>query len=143
MESKSQYNTKHRQEILDYLRSMSGQHVTAASISAHFKSLGSPIGTATIYRHLERLVAQGCVNKYILDNTSPACFEYITPNQNVSPNPCVHLKCERCEQLIHLNCHELQHLQSHLLQHHNFSLNPLRTVLYGLCDQCRSGQHTV
>lgn len=140
MNHKSQYNTKHRQQLVDYLRSMSGQHVTVASISQHFQSLGTPIGTATIYRHLDRLVAEGTVNKYILDNTSPACFEYAPHKEHTHTAACVHLKCERCDRLIHLHCHEVEDLQAHLLQHHSFALNPMRTVLYGLCQSCRNAQ---
>lgn len=138
MSSKSQYNTRHRQELLQYLQTMAGQHVTVTSIAEHFQKQGVAIGVATIYRHLDRMVSEGIVNKYILDNTSPACFEYVATSPEHHSSACLHLKCEHCGKVIHLHCHELEQMQAHLLHSHNFTLNPLRTVLYGLCDTCRN-----
>lgn len=135
--SKTQYQTRHRQELLAYLQFMAGQHVTAAGIAQYFESQGIRIGIATIYRHLDRMVAEGIINKYVLDNTSPACYEYHAPTTEHTESGCLHLKCECCNAVIHLPCHELAQLQHHLLQQYHFTLNGTRTVLYGLCENCR------
>ena len=37
---------------------------------------------------------------------------------------------------IHLHCEELAMIQGHLMEHHQFLLNPMRTVFYGVCEQC-------
>ncbi len=55
LNKKSQYNTRQLGELMDYLESVKGVHVTVGDICAHFRSIGKNIGTATVYRHLERM----------------------------------------------------------------------------------------
>ena len=72
MANKSQYRTKQMAEILSYLQSMQGSHVTVHDIHAYFKSKNISVGTTTIYRHLDRMVAEGIVAKYVVDEKSSA-----------------------------------------------------------------------
>jgi len=136
MNSKSKYKTKQRDELLDYLKTVPGVHITVGDVCGHFRDQGKAIGTTTVYRQLERMVDEGIVNKYIIDGNSPACFEYIAENVHRENEVCFHCKCEKCGKLIHLHCEEIAAMKQHLLEHHSFTLNPMRTVFYGLCDQC-------
>ena len=136
MNDKQQYKTKRRAELLEYLQSMQGRHVTVNDIRAHFTTQGKSIGTATIYRQLDHMVEQGLINKYLLDETSAACYEYVGSGENCHPDVCFHCKCVGCGKLIHLHCRELERVQGHLSQYHGFRLDFPRTVLYGLCRQC-------
>ena len=133
----SQYKTKQREALLDYLQTVPEHHITAGDICAHFAALGAPIGTSTVYRQLESLVDEGLVNKYIIDSTSPACFQYVGEESHSGEEACFHCKCEKCGRLIHLRCEELTGLGEHLALRHGFSLNPMRTVFYGVCSDCR------
>jgi len=132
----SQYKTKQREALLSYLRTVPGKHVTAGDICAHFASLDAPIGTATVYRQLESLVDEGIVNKYIIDSGSPACFEFVGEDLHRNEEACYHCKCEKCGTLFHLRCEELSGLGEHLSLRHGFSINPMRTVFYGVCADC-------
>ena len=136
MNSRSKYRTKQREQLLHYFETVPGVHITAGDVCAYFRQQGTPIGQATVYRQLERLVDEGIVNKYIIDGSSPACFEYVGTEIHEDAEPCFHCKCEKCGKLIHLHCEELEGIQAHLYQEHQFKLNPLRTVFYGLCDEC-------
>ena len=142
MAPKIQYNTRHREALLEYLEQIPGQHFTAADLCRYFKEKGRKIGTATIYRHLERLVEEGAVNKYFIDENSGACYEYINSASCCHQPTCFHCKCEHCGKLIHLDCHEIQLLSQHLLNRHDFKLNPMRTVFYGLCQECQEDAKT-
>ncbi len=133
----SKYQTKQREILLDYLEKIPGEHFTAGDICDYFKTRGKSIGQSTIYRQLEELVDEGIINKYHLTPTDPACFEYIGPDVHQDGETCFHCKCEKCGKLIHLHCDELIEIQTHLLQEHNFTLDPIRTVFYGLCESCR------
>ncbi len=134
----SQYKTKQREALLSYLMTVPGEHVTAADVCTHFREQGASIGTATVYRHLESLVDEGLVSKYIIDGASPACFEYLgAEHANGRDGLCFHCKCEKCGKLIHLHCGELAGIGTHLAAHHGFVVNPMRTVFYGLCGDCR------
>ena len=134
--------------MLEYLKSVKGQHVTAAEVYEHLAGLkecggeetstrngGRKIGQATVYRQLERLVEEGFADKYIIDQNTPACFEYID-HEECGEGLCVHGKCLKCGKLFHLHCDELRELREHLEEHHGFIPDFRHTVIYGLCEEC-------
>lgn len=138
MTQRTQYKTKQMAQLLAYLQSVQGQHVTVNDICAHLKQQGAAVGTATVYRHLERMVEQGVVVQYTLDGASGACFEYLGERAQCHKPTCFHCKCERCGKLIHVHCEELEALEQHMLTQHGFAMDTLRTVLYGVCEQCKA-----
>ena len=132
---KTAYKTKQQDLLFSYLREMQGKHFTAEEVRAHFEAKKLTIGIATIYRQLEKLVAEGKIQKYFIDEHSAACFEYAGENCNTNEQH-FHLKCELCGRLIHLECDELEKLGEHVKTEHGFVINPLRTVFYGVCKDC-------
>ncbi len=139
--AKAQYKTRQMTELLTFLKSVKGRHVTVNDINDYFKEKGIEVGTTTIYRHLEKMVGDGSVAKYIVDGTSSACFEYIgrdiTTDEKENVTACYHCKCEKCGRLIHLQCNEVESLKKHMMEHHSFEMDSLRTVFYGICSECR------
>ncbi len=136
MNPKTKYKTKQREIMIEYLKTVQGVHITAKNVCDYFKEQGATIGQSTVYRQLESLVDEGIINKYIVDGNSPACFEYVDPERHTHNCGCIHCKCEKCGKVIHLGCDEIEELQDHLLTDHRFKLNHVRTVLYGLCEDC-------
>ena len=128
------YKTKNRDALVTYLQSREGEHVTVNEIHDHFRKIGNSMGVATIYRQLEKLVAEGQMRKYVVDSGSAACFEYIGARQGHARF--IHCKCEKCGKLIHLECSRLDGLLSHICEEHGFSIDPFRTVIYGTCREC-------
>lgn len=126
------YKTRQHDELIAYLATVPG-HITVSDVCDHFRSRGTPIGTTTIYRQLEKMVDAGLVTKYNLEPNSPACFEYVGHSREET---CYHCKCQLCGKLIHMHCHEFPGLQQHIQEHHGFVIDPLRTVFYGVCAQC-------
>ena len=98
-----------------YLKTVPGVHLTAAQIGRYFESIGRPIGTATIYRQLDRMVQEGIVSKSIVDEVSPACFIYVGEDAHCEEGVCFHCKCEKCGRLIHMHCGELEGIFSMIL----------------------------
>ena len=138
MNTRSKYKTKQRESLIEYFKEAEGEHITAYDVCAYFKEQGVSMGQSTVYRQLESLVDEGVLGKYVIDANTPACFEYINPELHSGSEPCFHCKCERCGKLIHMHCDELKNIQEHLYKHHNFKINPMRTVFYGVCDECMS-----
>ncbi len=136
MNPRSKYKTKQRKILMDYFEKIPGVHVTADDVCEYFRSCSAPIGQSTIYRNLEILVDEGIIRKYNIDGNSPACFEYTGADTEEDAENCFHCKCEKCGRVIHLHCDELKEIQSHLIKEHRFRLNPVRTVFYGLCEDC-------
>ncbi|MCL2866144.1 MAG: transcriptional repressor [Clostridia bacterium] len=129
----SGYNTKQREAILHYIISRDNTHVTAAQIIRYFEKEALPIGKATIYRHLDKLTESGALRRYITDGLSGACYQYIGSDDDDAH---LHLKCDRCGELVHLECDALGDLERHVLDEHAFHINATKTVLYGTCDDC-------
>lgn len=128
------YKTKQGDELRGYLERMPGRHITAGDICEYFRQSGKPIGMATVYRQLERMVDEGLIAKYNIDVNTPACFEYL--GAHLGEEICYHCKCCVCGKLIHMHCDELPELQKHVLEHHGFSIDPVRTIFYGVCSDC-------
>lgn len=128
------YKTKQGDELRGYLERMPGRHITAGDICEYFRQSGKPIGMATVYRQLERMVDEGLIAKYNIDVNTPACFEYL--GSHLGKETCYHCKCCVCGKLIHMHCDELPELQKHVLEHHGFSIDPVRTIFYGVCSDC-------
>lgn len=134
MQRPASYKTKQSEAILGYIASLGGSHVTAAQIAAHFSAQQRPIGRATIYRHLEKLVAGGQVRRYTTDGLAGACYQYTGGGQDCHKH--LHLKCESCGVIQHLDCGMLGEIERHILSEHDFEMNALKTVLYGRCKAC-------
>lgn len=129
------YKTKQSKVILSCLHYYKGSHVTVPMISRYLENQDNPVGTATIYRQLEKLEKEGLVRKYILDGKSGSCFQFVD-NENDHCDDHYHLKCEKCGKLIHLQCKTLDTLEEHVYEDHGFRINPLKTVFYGVCPDC-------
>ena len=130
------YKTKQGDEIAAFMRSKPGTHLCISDITEHFRAVGRPIGTATIYRHLDKLVSDGEIARYVTDPSGSACYEYIDRTACHGPS-CFHFKCVSCDRLIHLECSELRHVLGHMETEHGFVIDPMRTVFCGICPDCR------
>lgn len=140
MASRGNYRSKHYDELVAWFSTIPGRHVTVQEIHTHFLEQGTNIGMTTLYRLLSRLTDEGLVAKYTIDLASPACYEFIDHDPQHEDISNYHCKCEVCGKLIHLHCGEIDELQQHLLKEHHFSLNPKRTVMYGICEDCLRSQ---
>ena len=137
MPGKAQYQTRQRKALLNYLQVLGSRHFTAVQAKAYLDGQGISVGTATIYRYLDRLVQEGIVRKYMLDTGESACYEYVGESCCEGTDH-FHMKCESCGALMHMDCEKLQALRIHLQEHHGFKWNTGKTVFYGLCAQCQA-----
>lgn len=127
---KSDYKTKQKTALLDLFMDNGSRHITAAEIVEKLSENGTKIGTATVYRHLDKLVSDGFIKKYITDGG--ACYQY---SGDCHGNH-FHLKCTVCGTLFHVDCDFLDSLAPHILKHHKFKVDNTRTVMYGTCEKC-------
>ena len=137
MNGKTSYRTLQKEKVLDTIRKRAGEHLNAMDIYQSLKNQGVKIGLTTIYRHLEKLTAEGVVVKSVIDENTPACFEYCGNEVHHHHEDCYHCKCIRCGKLIHLHCDDVKKLEEHVSAEHGFHIDMKRTVFFGLCDECR------
>lgn len=131
---KNNYNTKQREKILSYLKENKDSNITAEEILNYFNETGDNIGKATVYRYLNNLLEKNIIKKYMVEDRNCSCYQYID-GENCEEH--YHLKCEKCNKIIHLDCEEFIYIQKHILAEHNFELDKVKTVLYGICNECK------
>ena len=134
MKNDSGYKTRQKEKILDYLVRNKEKHTNVQEISAFLTEEGTPVGTATIYRQLDKLIDSGNVRRYNFDGKTGACYQYIENDSECHEH--FHLKCTICGKLIHLNCERLSGIDRHIFEHHGFQVDPSQTVFYGKCSDC-------
>lgn len=128
------YHTRQRELIHQYLRENREKHITAEELADHLKAQGNPVGKATIYRYLDKLTEEQVVRRFQSGTGLGACFQYIGEDTDCKAH--YHLVCSRCSTLFHVECASMDHFFRHLHSDHRFTVDPVKTVLYGLCDQC-------
>lgn len=130
---RNEYITRQREQILAYFQQHAGGHVTAEELLEHLRQSGLPLGKATVYRTLERLVQQNIIRRYSLGVRQSACYQYISGEECRSH---FHLKCVECGRLFHVECSLLEQTSMHIGRHHDFTVDPSQTVFYGRCGKC-------
>ena len=139
--TRGQYQTRNRKALMEYFQETGHEHFTVNDVGCFFDARGEHIGITSLYRQLEKMVDEGIVNKYSVGENSPACFAYIGEHSHdEGKENCFHCRCEKCGRLFHIHCTDLDDVAVHLKQHHGFKLNPLRTVFYGLCEECLNNE---
>ncbi len=131
----TEYKTKQKAAILKAVKENSTGHFTVDGVTEMLKKNNISIGRTTVYRALEKLADEGKVRKYTSAGES-ACYQYITDDCHEH----FHLKCEKCGRLIHIECEHINELAQHIAKEHNFTVNKLKTVLYGVCEDCKNNE---
>lgn len=134
MRTDNGYKTKQRALIEQTAKHVEG-HFTVDSILNMLTKSGQSVGRTTVYRCLERLEKDGKVRKFSSAGGESCCYQYVKGDDNCGEH--FHLKCINCGKLIHMECEHLDELCGHIDSCHGFKVDALRTVLYGLCEDCR------
>ena len=129
------YMTRQQQAVLKCIESCPGGRATAMALMQMLRQEAQTVGLSTVYRQLEKLVAQGKVHKLLTEEG--ACYQYCDKTVH---RDCFLLQCEGCGAIFHMDCSHLGELYGHLLESHGFAINPRRTMFYGLCGKCREAE---
>ena len=133
--NKKNYHTRQQEAVAEYFRLNADVCVTADDIYLYFMRENSKIGKATIYRCLDRMVESGEIKKFISDSGDGAMYQLIDADNGCDRH--FHLKCTVCGRIIHLDCGFMGEFEKHISQHHGFCVDNARTIIYGLCEECR------
>ena len=127
------YKTKQRDEIVEFFNSHRGKCYSAKEL---IKSGEVSSGEATIYRTLSKLANQGVLKKFT--DGDAACYQL---NESEECSRHFHLKCEKCGKLIHMDCDFMAEMSRHIEQSHSFFVDIGKTVIYGLCGECKEREN--
>ena len=96
---------------------------------------GKAPGKSTVYRLVTELTEDGTLRRFPKSGGRGWTYQYHRMNDCSGH---LHLKCEKCGTLLHLDCSLGDELLSHIEEEHGFLVDNQETVLFGLCAACRS-----
>lgn len=126
---KKDYTTKHRNIIIDLLKENQDKKFTADEIIHLLNKDECVISKATVYRNLEYLFNKGIIRKINLDHVC-SCYIY-------NKEECCNFCCDKCGEVVQLSSHALEVLNHKLLKEFNFVVDQSKTVIHGLCKNCK------
>ncbi len=132
------YNTKQREEILQCIYSLGKKHFTAGDIITALSTSGNPVGSATVYRTIDKLADDGTVRRFFIDGSTSACYQLSDKSKIEECQNHFHLKCLCCQKLFHVDCKHIEGLKKHIEKDHSFDIDMSKTVLYGTCEACKA-----
>lgn len=137
MNRENGYNTRKREKILEFLQNNHDKAVTIGDIRFFLEQQQTQVSLSTIYRYLEKLEEKGIVLKTVNGKREQAAFQYIGGRKDCHEH--LHMKCQVCGIILHLDCGFMEELSEHVMEEHGFVLNCQESYLTGVCQTC-SGQ---
>ena len=125
------YATKQKEQLLSFFQNNPNHCFSSKQL---LEATDIEMGEATIYRHLARFTKQGVLIRFVGDGDKKIYYQL---NCNHRFNEHFHLKCLKCGMIFHSDCVFMKDLKEHIEEHHSFCIDNTKTVLYGLCSQCK------
>lgn len=92
---------------------------------------------STIYRLISRLSDEGVLRKHAKDGSRKFYYQYVKGGACESH---LHLQCESCGKIIHMDDSTSQRMLFEVLERNGFQVDPARALVPGLCVGCRGGK---
>lgn len=131
---KNLYKTKQKSLLVEYFEKNRNKQVSIVEITDELCKNG--VGKSTVYRLVAGLVAQGAVQRFRGENGKSVVYQYLGLDKCCCSH--FHLKCVHCGNLIHLDCSHINGLKEHITNEHGFFIDISKTVLYGICKECKN-----
>ncbi len=128
------YNTNQRNAIMQFLVDNRDKHINAEEVQFYLKNNGVSVGKATIYRYFEALVKEGTLRKFPSADGRGACFQ-LADNLGQCHRH-YHFLCDECNELFHIECDLVEQIDKHISDNHKFQINSVKTIFYGICENC-------
>ncbi len=128
------YNTRSRNQILDFLKRNSDRTVDVNDIRTELSKEGNDVNVTTIYRYLDKLCREKSVLKYVAENGTRAVYQFVNEERHCEDH--LHLQCTHCGSIVHLDCHFMDEIASHVEREHGFHIQCRNSIIYGLCEKC-------
>ncbi|MDO4548989.1 MAG: transcriptional repressor [Clostridia bacterium] len=129
------YQTRQRKMLIAFFESHAGSAYTADEVtSALHEQRGEAVPSrSTIYRTIAYLEAENVLKRRYLSDRRKYAYQY----QDASAcNSHLHMRCEKCNALIHLEPDVSEAIASLLRDEAGASLDVGETVLAGKCSNC-------
>ena len=125
------YMTDQRRLLLDFLREHNDRQYSVDDIAE--KLCGQGISKSAVYRNIDKLVKEGCVQKSAVDGSRRFLYRYVEGKGCCEH---LHLKCVSCGRMYHLDCATSDVIIKLANSRGFFKVNGKLTILYGMCASC-------
>ena len=129
------YKSKVGEEILSFLESKKDTAVTVMDILKDLKRKKQSTNITTVYRQLEKFIEEKKVIAHSAKDGKKIMYQYIAGQEDCLKH--LHIQCVKCSKIIHLDCDESEDFTSHIEKEHGIALDYSKTLLFGLCSECR------
>lgn len=122
-----------RLKILDILAKASATpvcHLTAEEIYMQLSASGEEVGLATVYRVLTQFEQAGLIRRHFFDG-GQSMFEIDDGDQHD------HIICINCGHIGEFSHEKIHVKQAQIAAELGYELTDARTILHGVCAQCR------
>ena len=130
-----EYISKYRTWMMEYFLAHKDECLAAGDIYVAMRNAGMALNLTTVYRNLDRLEDEGHIVKQKDPQDEEAVYRYV--DKQMACDRHLHLYCEKCGRVIHLNCDFMHEISSHLMQEHGFVIDCGSSMLRGICAACR------
>ncbi|WP_085830109.1 Fur family transcriptional regulator [Collinsella vaginalis] len=130
------YETRQKQSIIAVMAAHDDAFLSVDAVCELLHGHGVEVGRTTVYRTLERLVAEDRMLK-VAEVRGGAAQYRIAPEQAPADTE-GQLRCDSCGRVLPLTCESLGAFSEHVLQEHGFAINSAASVLHGTCADCLS-----
>lgn len=130
------YSTKLYNSIIELFSDNGSRALTADDVYRAVCASGETVNRTSVYRNLDKLVAEGQLLKYVTDDGKRASYVF-----KGGDDSCVehfHLQCTECGRVIHLDCGSMDEFIRHVSDEHGFDMSCGSSILYGKCRDCRN-----
>ena len=128
---RGRYTTRQQEAVATFFEGRIGESWTVDEVCRELAASDVVVGKTTVYRAMERLVADGIAVTVPDASGGPARYCVLGADDG---GTC--LVCLECHHVFPLSCDGLDHFVEHVESDHGFTVLPRRTILYGYCDCC-------
>lgn len=131
---KKEYSTQGKKKLLNFLQAHPDVQFTAEELCIAVNG-NAECGKSSVYRRLSKLCEENVVGRWSDPDRNVTVYQYIGTGCDCARH--FHEKCTVCGKIRHLDCSDSVRFALHLLEEHHFEIDCARSVLYGLCGDCR------
>ena len=126
------YRTEQKERLLSFLRENPERQFSMEELVEALTPSGN-IGRSTVYRLMRHLTEDGAVRRFMVGGGRHIYYQYV---DGKSCGCHLHLKCQVCGRLYHLDGAVSAFMQKQIEASNRFLLDERRTLLIGTCRQC-------
>lgn len=135
------YHTAQRELLLDFLDAHYDRSFSAGEIQTELEKTGEcTISLSAIYRNLAKLEQEGRIQKFAGRRVRESRYRCVGHKRC---GDSIHMVCLACGKSRHLEEGVAEFLCGETLRDSGFEVARKRTFIYGLCEECRKGNHAV